>query len=342
MKFLLSLLPFVAAVAALPVNNAPFEAVSDLTDPKTWDIYGDAVQRDAAASAAAAAHFREQHPNVHANLPVVQMHGMGDFATNGGMVSLKEMLGEALDTYVTNVQIGDSWLEDSMNSFFMNFDDQIEYFAKVVAEDPNLANGFNAIGYSQGVHVIRGYIERFNTPPVKNFISMHGPIAGVVGMPNCDPENEVCKQINSLLSLGAYNDFVQENLAQANYLKDPLNMDKYVTKGRYLSDVQNEKSNKNGEYAARFGSLQSMVAVRATEDTMVYPNLSEWFGYYQEGSNEIVVEFTETPYYQQDSFGLRTLNESGRLHFYTTIGQHLRFSDEFLLELVNKHFVSSA
>ena len=44
--------------------------------------------------------------------------------------------------------------------------------------DPKLKDGFNAIGYSQGNLIIRGYIHKYNSPPVKNFISMHGPMMG--------------------------------------------------------------------------------------------------------------------------------------------------------------------
>lgn len=41
---------------------------------------------------------------------------------------------------------------------------------------------------------------------------------------------------------------------------------------------------------------------------------------------------------QEDSFGLRTLDEQGKIHFEGTEGDHLRFSEEELLELVVKYF----
>ena len=80
--------------------------------------------------------------------------------------------------YVLNVQIGNSSIADILNGFIMNLDDQVDYFANVVQQDAHLSNGFNAVGYSQGNLVIRGYVERYNSPPVLNFISMHGPLAG--------------------------------------------------------------------------------------------------------------------------------------------------------------------
>ena len=53
--------------------------------------------------------------------PVVQMHGMGDFANDpAGMVPLADAISEYLGgAYVLNVQIGDTNLEDIMNGFLM-------------------------------------------------------------------------------------------------------------------------------------------------------------------------------------------------------------------------------
>jgi hypothetical protein len=87
--------------------------------------------------------------------PVVQMHGMGDFANDpGDMVPLADAISEYLGgAYVLNVQIGDSNIADIMNGFLMNLDDQVDYFANVVASDVHLADGFNAVGYSQVCHM---------------------------------------------------------------------------------------------------------------------------------------------------------------------------------------------
>jgi hypothetical protein len=50
----------------------------------------------------------------------------------------------------------------------------------------------------QGNLLIRAYIERFNDPPVHNFISVHGPLAGVGGLPRCSPLNFICKEIDKV------------------------------------------------------------------------------------------------------------------------------------------------
>jgi palmitoyl-protein thioesterase len=277
-------------------------------------------------------------------LPVVQMHGMGDFAKDPmGMIPFAHDISKALDgAYVLNVQIGNGAAEDIASSFLMNMDKQVDYFHSVVSEDENLTNGFNAVGYSQGNLIIRGYIHRYNNPPVKNLISMHGPMMGVAGLPNCNMTSKICDEVDSLLRLGAYNDFVQDHLAQVNYFRDPKHLDSYLKHGHFLVDINQENvhdsDEKNSTYITNFESLESMVLVKALEDSMVWPHESEWFGFFQDGSQNEIVAMKDTPWYQGNWFGLKTLDENNKLVFETTPGNHLQFSVEYLLSLVKKYF----
>lgn len=82
---------------------------------------------------------------------------------------------------------------------FMHMDDQVQTYCDNVRNDPNLANGyinkqndyfiliynisiirFNAIGFSQGTLITRGYVERCNDPPVFNYIGWVGPQDGII------------------------------------------------------------------------------------------------------------------------------------------------------------------
>jgi palmitoyl-protein thioesterase len=276
--------------------------------------------------------------------PVVQMHGMGDFANDPfGMVPLAEAISDYLGgAYVLNVQIGDTNIQDIMNGFIMNLDDQVDYFANVVRSDGNLTNGFNAIGYSQGNLVIRGYIERYNNPPVFNFISMHGPLAGVGSFPGCAIDKPFCRAFAELLGALAYYPFVQEHLAQANYFRDPLKIPNYLAGDRFLADLNNEDSTVepgvNATYNANWESLNSVCLVKALGDTVVVPNDSEWYGFFQDGTFDAVWDFADTPWYQQDLFGLRSLDKAGKVFFNTTDGNHLDFSTDYLLDLVGIYF----
>mmetsp|Transcript_29837 Transcript_29837/g.40994 ORF Transcript_29837/g.40994 Transcript_29837/m.40994 type:complete len:374 (-) Transcript_29837:308-1429(-) len=275
--------------------------------------------------------------------PVVQMHGMGDFAKNpSGMVPLARAISNYLGgAYVLNVQIGNSSIADFFNGFIMNLDDQVDYFANVVQEDRHLTNGFNAVGYSQGNLVIRGYIERYNNPPVLNFISMHGPLAGVASFPGCAIDKQVCVALDQLLGALAYTPAVQKHLAQANYFRDPLMIPRYLSGDRFLVDINNEKSPEtvNATYSSNWASLHSLCLVKALGDTVVIPNDSEWLGFFKDGSLEEIWSYDTTPWYEEDYFGLKTLDlEKGNLYFNTTEGDHLDFSTDYLLELVGLYF----
>jgi palmitoyl-protein thioesterase len=273
-------------------------------------------------------------------LPVVQMHGMGDFAKDPfGMVPLANAISDYLGgVYVLNVQIGNSSIADILNGFLMNLDDQVDYFASVVQNDNHLIQGFNAIGYSQGNLVIRGYIERYNNPPVKNFISMHGPLAGVGSFPNCPIEKPFCRLFAEILGLLAYHPKVQDHLAQANYYRDPYRTEEFLSIARFLPDINNEDDSKNSSYSSQWSSLESVCLVKALSDTVVIPKDSEWFGFFQENSFKDIWDFSETPWYLNDLFGLQTLNKAGKVYFNTTDDNHLEFETDYLLELVGLYF----
>jgi len=268
------------------------------------------------------------------------MHGMGDFAKDpAGMVPLALEISKYLGgAYVLNVQIGDSSIADILNGFFMNLDDQVDYFAKVVQSDSKLTKGFNAIGYSQGNLIIRGYIERYNNPPVFNFISMHGPMSGVGSFPHCSVDSYICRAFAELLGDLAYKPFFQEHLTQANYFRDPKKIAEYKAGVKFLADVNNELPSTNATYSSNWQSLKSVCLVKALADTMVIPNDSEWFGFFKDGTFNEIWGFSDAPWYTGDYFGLKSLNEANKVFFNTTDGDHLKFSTDYLLDLVGIYF----
>lgn len=105
----------------------------------------------------------------------------------------------------------------------------------------------------------------------------------------------------------------------------------------FLPDINNELA-VNATYRENFSKLQSLVLVRANRDTQVFPKESEWFGAYEDHTFQRVLGFNETKWYHDDSFGLRTLDQAGKVHFLSTDGNHLEFSTQFLLDVVEKYF----
>ncbi|KAF0697420.1 Aste57867_11900 [Aphanomyces stellatus] len=279
-------------------------------------------------------------PATSTNLPTIIMHGMGDAAQNPGMQRFRKAVEKSTGNYATNIQIGASQAEDTSNGFFMKLDKQVDYFAKVVAEDEKLRHGFNAMGFSQGNLVIRGYIQRYNQPPVLNFIAVHGPMAGVGALPHCKPVNVVCKTINSMISYAAYADSIQQSVAQANYFRDPIRISEYLEHALFLPDINNEKPTKNATYKKNFIQLNHLHLVRASKDTMVYPHASEWFGAYADGNFSETLSMNETTWYKEDSFGLQSLDKAGKISLAETAGDHLQIPTATLLKWIEQYFTS--
>jgi palmitoyl-protein thioesterase len=162
-------------------------------------------------------------------------------------------------------------------------DSSVDVFAAKVKADPNLANGFNAFGLSQGNNLIRGYIAKYNDPPVNTFMSICGINAGVGAFPDCSPQGKViggvCQALTEVLSSLAYNSFVQGLLFQADYFRDPSKTDSdSYKKYSQLAQWENEGSTANVTLNENFAKTEQFVWVKGNEDTVVWPREGEWFG----------------------------------------------------------------
>ncbi|CAK9056733.1 Palmitoyl-protein thioesterase 1 (PPT-1) (Palmitoyl-protein hydrolase 1) [Durusdinium trenchii] len=250
-----------------------------------------------------------------------------------GMVPLKKAIAQTANAYVHSVELC------SEPSKLENCDGEVDQFARVVKADPKLQSGFNAaawtadgvvtegsetgdlispsgtkVGFSQGNTVIRGYIHKYNNPPVKTFLSMHGVLMGVNGLPQCPMSvpglGAICRTVDALVShFGVYSSLVQNRLAQANYYRDAENLAEYRSHGHFLPYINNEvQGQQNATYKKNFESLEKLVLVMAEDDTMVHPKESEHFGYFKDGSRTELVDMRDAPWYTEDWFGLKSLD----------------------------------
>jgi len=309
---------------------------------------GQIVQVDAELASA----LEETPKSSAVGTPVVMMHGMGDFANNPmGMATVRKLVAGFTNAYVHSVELcsdptklSDCMSDDSANGYLMPMDKQVEQFARVVRADSQLADGFHAIGFSQGNMLIRGYIHRYNDPPVKAFVSMHGPLMGVSGLPRCPMDLAICRSLNWLIGhYGVYSEFVQNHLAQANYFRDSTNVNMYRKYCHFLPLISNEvKGRENATYADNFKSLEKLVLVMAENDTIVHPKESAHFGYFMDGSAEVQIAMKDAPWYTEDWFGLRSLDQANKLDLLSTPGNHLGFTVSFLVKVVKQYFVSSS
>ena len=189
-------------------------------------------------------------------------HGMGDSCFNGGMTEITKDVGTHIGTYSVCVPTGDNWLSDTINGFLLQMDKSVDVFAKKIKANPKLANGFNAIGFSQGNSLIRGYVQKYNDPPINFVLHVHGTVSGVAGFPQCDPTGSFCKGVAHLCGSLAYNSLVQGILFQADYFRDPtkVNSTAYKTYSQ-LARWNNEGLSLNKQINANFAKTNKFVII---------------------------------------------------------------------------------
>eukprot|EP00928_Gymnodinium_smaydae_P023527 TRINITY_DN19384_c0_g1_i1.p1 TRINITY_DN19384_c0_g1~~TRINITY_DN19384_c0_g1_i1.p1 ORF type:complete len:360 (-),score=51.31 TRINITY_DN19384_c0_g1_i1:108-1187(-) len=281
-------------------------------------------------------------------LPTVTAHGMGDSCWEPGFSSITRAIAKRTGSYAKCIPTGSNILTDTIYGYLMGMDRSVDIFAEKIRADENLKGGFNAIGFSQGNSLIRGYIQKYNDPPVNAFISVHGTVMGVGAFPACfsqgKPLGLLCKAFAELLGDLAYNKLVQGFLFQAGYFRDP----KKVTSEGYLKNSEiaqwNNENNatRNLAYVTNFNKVKKFAMVKALQDTMVYPNQGEHWGALPDGTYGQPEDMKATKFYKDDLFGLKSADVAGKIAYETTPGGHLEFSDEQLLGWVDKYFVGKS
>jgi len=271
------------------------------------------------------------------SIPVVLWHGMGDSCCNPlSMGSIKSMLEKKIgnNVYVKSLMVGESIIQDIENGFLLNANTQVDMVCKMIAKDPKLTNGYNALGFSQGGQFLRAVAQRCPSPPMLNLISFGGQHQGVFGFPHCPGENStLCDYVRRLLDYGAYESWIQNHIVQAEYWHDPTKEEEYKEKSVFLADINQEKKF-NEAYKTNLMKLKNFVMVKFLKDTMVDPRESEWFGYYTPGQAKTTQTLQESKLYTEDLLGLKEMDKAGKLHFLGADGDHLRFTEKFMDEKI--------
>ena len=184
------------------------------------------------------------------------------------MEAIKKETNETV--YIHSIRIGKNVTADVINSYLHDANLYLETGYKKIASIPQLKNGFNAIGFSQGAQFLRAYVQRYNQPAVSKLISIGGQMQGISHLPRCPGINEtLCRYAHSLIDSGVYSSDVQKTLIQAQYWHDPLNNDLYLKYSNFLADINNERDQKNEEYKRNLNSLDLFVMVKFLQDTFV-------------------------------------------------------------------------
>ncbi|KAJ3225327.1 hypothetical protein HK099_006972 [Clydaea vesicula] len=270
---------------------------------------------------------------IKSHLPVVLWHGMGDTANgmNDVAETIKDALGE--DSYVYAIQIGQNMDEDRNFGFLDKIERQVLEVCKKLKSDGKLSHGFNAVGFSQGGLFMRAYVQACNDPPVHNLVTFGSPHAGVAEIPKNIPT-----PVRFVLNAGVYLPYVQNRIVQAQYFKDPHQIEKYLEFNIFLP-IYNQELTANMLYSTNMKVLKNFVMIQFEEDNMIVPKESAWFGFVDEDGNTI--SFKEQSFYFNDTLGLKTLDKKKRLAFETWPGQHMQISlEKFRAEIVEKYFIN--
>ncbi|KAG8721358.1 hypothetical protein FRC08_013721 [Ceratobasidium sp. 394] len=283
--------------------------------------------------------------------PLVLWHGLGDSAHSEGMDQFALLIKDVHPgIFVHSISLSDNQNDDRKAGWFGEVNTQIETVAAQLAEIPELAGGFDAIGFSQGGQFLRAYVERFNDPPVRSLLTFGSQHMGVSGLPSCKPGDFLCWLARNAARRGVYTNYAQTHIVQAQYFRDPRtvhDLESYLAVNTFLTDI-NAEAPDTGDvalYKKNLASLDALVLILFSEDQTVVPKETSWFGSYKAVNlsdpdsikeDETIIPLRQQPIYQDDRIGLRTLDESGRIHFVTCEGAHMRITDACWKPLVLK------
>lgn len=251
--------------------------------------------------------------------PTAVFHGLGDSCSYPGMSQFTSYIGKATNNYATCIEIGSG----TLSSWLESFSQQTADACKNVLADEKLKNGFNIVGLSQGSLVGRAIAESCGVKVI-SIVTLGGPHMGVATIPNCH-NGWFCDIVNDLVGLGVYSNVVQDHIGPAGYYKDQYKLSTYLEKSNFLANFNNEKAEKNSVYTNNIQALEKLVLIMFTEDNMIDPKESAWFGFYADNSRDLL-NFNETTLFNEEWLGIQALYTSGKIVFEWIQGEHLQMS----------------
>lgn len=242
--------------------------------------------------------------------PVVLIHGIMTGSNSMEMI-LHRIKEKHPGTIIYNVNRFESW--SSLETMWHQVLEIGQDVANISAKHPE---GINLIGYSQGGLVARGIVQTFSNITVDTFISLSSPQAGQYGA------GFLHLVFPGLVKDEVYELFysrVGQHTSVGNYWNDPYHQQLYETYSVFLPYLNNHlQSAESQNFKNNLLKLKRLVLIGGPDDQVITPWQSSQFGYYH--GNETVVEMKDQAIYKEDLIGLRTLNESGRLHLVTVPG----------------------
>lgn len=223
--------------------------------------------------------------------PVVMLHGLDGDAEN--MVDLKNWFETNLSKTVYNIELGDG----KKYSVYTPIEEQLKLLDDTIINIPELQNGFDFVGMSQGGLLARAYVQLYSTFPVYNLISLVAPQGGVY--------------ISDVSFINYYSNHMQNGLSFTNYWRDPIKYIEYLASHNTLSKL-NCESECNDTMKQRLLKLDNFIMIYSPNDEVLFPPESGKFSMFKAFDiKQTVQDVSETKIYQK--LGLDILNSQGKL-----------------------------
>jgi palmitoyl-protein thioesterase len=268
--------------------------------------------------------------------PLVFWHGMGDSYNSSAMQRVLEVVHDydpRIATFSVHINTDDEL--DQRASLLGDANVQVDYVCDQLHNITALDAGFDFIGFSQGGLFARAAVERCALN-VTNLITFGSPHTGVSDLPKCSENDWLCKRKNAVLKRQVWRETIQKSVIAAQYFRDPLDYDRYLTYSRFLADVNNEREDFNQTYIDNFSKIEKLVLIKFSKDETLVPLDSAWF-YDQNKTTGETLPFNQTNIYKNDLIGLKSLSDQDRIDFLSIDDRHMNISDEFLKDILNKY-----
>ncbi|XP_051116965.1 uncharacterized protein LOC127241791 [Andrographis paniculata] len=270
------------------------------------------------------------------SIPFVVVHGIGDECSSNKVDGFTQELKNLSKSEGFCLEIGNGF----MDSWFKPLQEQVEIACTKVKQIKELQDGYNIVGLSQGNLIGRGVVEFCEGgPPVRNFVSLGGPHAGIASLPLCG-SGAFCAIVDKLIKSGTYSKYAQAHLAPSGYVKLPNNIGGYLSNCEFLPILNNEVPHKkNVIYKRRFSNLQNLVLIMFEDDIVLVPKETSWFGFYPDDKFGPILPPNQTRLYTEDWIGLKTLDDERKVKYIRVSGKHIEISTDDMIKYVVPYVV---
>lgn len=168
------------------------------------------------------------------------------------------------------------------------------------------------LGFSQGGYIARGVVQNSDNPFIHTLISASAPAMGEYGIPDF-PDWKIVNETRDNIWRLCYNHGQGfQALSVCDYWKDPTKFQEYLDNSESLPYLNNEvKTSSSPRYKRNFENLEKMVLIGGPDDEVIIPWQSAHYGYYN--SDLDVVLMKDQQVYKENLFGLKTLDEAGKI-----------------------------